>query len=144
MEANKDMPILIEHPDIPSTSILKRRIKGKELINISTKSVNFSQHPEQKCNVDEYGNHDNEGNGKVGHLFNTTEEDDYSFKSDKSIGTPEKQKIISWRRNRSQSLPSKKFVINSGVFVEGTRFFILRNRSNAKDTNVQLPAYQLR
>lgn len=149
MEDNQDMPILIDHPDIPSTSILKRRIKGKDLANISTKSVNFSQHnfsqhPEQKCNAAVYRTDDNEVNGQVGHPCNMTEDDDYGFRDDKSIRTPEQQKIISWRRNRSQSLPSKKIVVNSGVFVEGTRFCILRNRSNAKDTNVKLPTYELR
>lgn len=137
MEANQDMPILIEHPDIPSTSILKRRIKGKEHINISTKSVNFSQHPEKKRNEDLYRTHDNEEKDQVGHKFNTTEDNDYTFKYDEPIRTPEQEKIISWRRNRSNSLPSKRFV-------EGTRCFILRNRSNAKDTNIKLPTYELR
>ena len=142
MEANQDMPLLMEHPDIPSTSILKRRIKGS---NTPTKSVNFFQCPETKCQVDLRRTQSNEGKDIVRHKYNTPEDNyDYIFKYDEPIGTPERQKIICLRRNRSQSLPSKKILLNSGVFVEGTRWFVLRNRSNAKDTNVKLPTYELR
>ena len=132
MEVNQDMPVIIQHPDIRATSILKRRIKGRELINISTKSVNFSQHTETKHNVRQNEYHDNIRNEQTKHELNTTKEDDCAFQYDKSIETPEQQKIISRRRNRSQSLPAKKKV------------FILRNRNNAKDANVELATFEFR
>ena len=51
-QRKEPMPILIEHPDIPSAnpSILKRRNKEKELSPASTKTVNFIRHPDTQSN----------------------------------------------------------------------------------------------
>ena len=140
----KPMPMVLEHPDglsIPNTSILKRRNKDNETnSSAATKSVNFSNHQGNQTN----GSHEelngiyeeNNDSEQNGHSNNNN----YHFDEDDYITTPEQQKIFNWRRNRSHSLPSKKF---EKIFVEGSRLFVLR-RSNAKDTNIELPTFELR
>ena len=140
----KPMPMVLEHPDglsIPNTSILKRRNKDNELTPItSAKTVNFSQHPDGQTNG--YHEASKENNEMCDDLDRNgyKENKSYSFNEDDYITTPEKQNIFNWRRNRSHSLPSKKF---EKIFVEGSRLFVLR-RSNAKDTNMELPTFELR
>ena len=141
----KPMPMVLEHPDglsIPNTSILKRRNKDNELNSTAaTKTVNFSHHDESQSN----GYHEEStGNNKINDndtdLNGYTKNNNYHFDEDDYITTPERQKIFNWRRNRSHSLPSKKV---EKLLVEGSRFIVLR-RSNTKDTNIELPRFELR
>ena len=128
------MPILVEHPEISSNSILKRRNKFTNQASLSTKTVNFSEHPEGQFN----GNHSSANYDYSESKNDTNKEGDRKLRRDESIATPEQQKILSWRRSRSHSMPLNKLGANPGVMVEGTRFFILKNRTNAKDANVEL------
>ena len=140
----KPMPMVLEHPDglsIPNSSILKRRNKNNEQISsTATKTVNFSHHDESQTNGYHEESNANDDIKNDSDLNGYAKSNNYHFDQDDYITTPERQKIFSWRRNRSHSLPSKKF---EKVFVEGSRLFVLR-RSNAKDTNIQLPTYELR
>ena len=141
----KPMPMVLEHPDglsIPNTSILKRRNKDNELNSSAiTKTVNFSHHDESQTNGyhEEYTGND-EINNNDANLNVHTKNNNYHFDEDDYITTPERQKIFNLRRNRSHSLPSKKV---EKLLVEGSRFIVLR-RSNTKDTNIELPTFELR
>lgn len=167
MEEVQRMSIVLEHPDVPSTSILKRKVRNQNTINSLVKSVNFIQRPEGKASKAERQLENNELEKQLvndyesncdGYQKSNHNQDEYEvepdlrenednkliWKNDGLVRNKELNSIIQWRRNRSQSLPSKRFLENSGLFVEGSRSFVLLNRSNAKDTNVTLPTYELR
>ena len=144
-QRKEPMPILMEHPDIPSTnpSILKRRNKEKELSPASTKTVNFIRHPDTQSNG--YCHQDDTNNNEDHSLLNTKnyahDDNNYEFRSDNCTTTPEQKKKFSWRRSRSHSLP---YGLTSGVMTQGTRHIVLRNRRNSKETNVVLPEFDIR
>ena len=142
---NDPMPILIEHPDIPSTnpSILKRRSKEKELSPSSTKTVNFSRHPEAQSNgyVHQANINNNEDDDRITSKSYTHEDKVYEFRAGDCTTSPEQKIKFSWRRTRSHSLP---YGLTSGVMNQGTRYILLKNRRNSKEANVVLPAYDIR
>ena len=139
--------VLIDHPDITATSILKRRNKGNDDNFIGVKAVNFLKHCESTggCrngdtsladqDIKSCGVHEPANSSKL-----------CGDRYDNDIATPEQQKIISWRqrKNRSHSMPLNRSIMTNGVFVEGSRFFTLRNRHNKKDLSVEVPSFQLR
>ena len=139
--------VLIDHPDITATSILKRRNKGNDDNFIGIKAVNFLKHSDDSSGF---------RNGDISLADQDVQScaihepaqspKPCSDRYDNDIATPEQQKIISWRqrKNRSHSMPLNRSIMNNGVFVESSRFFTLRNRHNKKDLSVEVPSFQLR
>ena len=131
--------VLIDHPDITATSILKRRNRGNDDNFIGIKAVNFLKHSDDSSGC---------GNGDIllAGQDDAKSPKPCSDRCDNDIATPEQQKIISWRqrKNRSHSMPLNRSTMTNGVFVEGSRFFTLRNRHNKKDLSVEVPSFQLR
>ena len=164
MEENKHISNRGEALDLASTSILKKKACCQNTIPSLVKSVNFSHQPEEKSDQPERQPQNNDSIKPLANnygyncdglhkrhnnqdtLEGSPKDDDnvFVFKSDKSVTKKDLASIALWRRNRSQSLPEKQFMENTGVFVEVYRSFILRNRYNARDTNVTLPTYELR